>query len=88
MTVFMGVGAAMAIRATFGGKRFNDFGQNCTKMFQHMSNDLVALDQQPICFDLTGCVAVPDVPSKLDEVARHGEKIFFGSNDFNQPTIR
>jgi hypothetical protein len=35
------------------------------KMFKHMSNHGIVLDQELITLDLAGCVAIADVPCQL-----------------------
>ena len=75
--MFVAVRATMTICAAFGGEGFFDLRHSCAEVFQHMPNYGVVLYQQPIGFDLTGRVAIADVPSQLYQIAGDLQQRFF-----------
>ena len=58
----VGMGAAMAIGAAFGGKWQGGRGGCGAQMGQHMRNHRIALNNQPVGLDLAGRVAVANMP--------------------------
>jgi hypothetical protein len=71
VTMAVSMRPAMAIGPAFGLERFGDMPdggpQFCKHVFQHM----VPLDQEPVCLDLAGRVAVADMPRDAGERITH-----------------
>ena len=67
MTVIVRMGAPVPIGAAFGREGLFNLAHIGAKAFQHGADDVIALNQQALGLDLTGGVAVADMPGKPDQ---------------------
>ena len=82
------VGAAVAVRATFGRKGLLYRRHICAQMHQHMPDHRIILDQQMIRLDLAGCVPVSDMPCQLYKVRTcNPQQRLIRRNDRNHPPL-
>lgn len=89
MPVGMGMGAAHPISAAFGSKRRSDRLHRGPKTPQHIGQNLIILNEQPVFFDLTRGMPVADMPSKSRQVAVHRKQSFgFGQHRDHPPILK
>ena len=67
--MLMRVGATMSICAAFGRKGLLNLPHGGAEMEEHGADDVIALYKQPMRFDLTGGMAVADMPGDAGQVA-------------------
>ena len=65
MRVRMPMRSTMPVSAALWLERLFDMGDLGTQPGQHVLQHMIPLDQQPVRLDLTGHVAVPDMPGEF-----------------------
>lgn len=88
VSVLMRMGPAMTIGTSLRRERLIYLDEGRAQMFQHVSDNLVTLDQKSVSLDLAGRVSIADMPGQPWKfVASDFQKILGSSDNLDAPAV-
>lgn len=88
MTVVVTMRPADAVGPAFRQEGFRNLGHLGPQTRDQIGHHRILTDQQAAVFDLTGGVAIADMPCKTHQIrAADFDKVFFGGHDLDQRPV-